>query len=238
MKKILSSLKILSENIFTKDLSEGGSGNISFLLGENKKNRVYGEIKLPEKLQNLEEKSFLITSTGSRFYQIKDEPKKYISLFYVDKKGERVLLLNDKRPSSEILTHLAIYDSLFKVGSDVRCVLHLHSRYSLVLASFLKKKNFNLNLRKTHTEFEIIFKKEIEIVERLKPGSLELAKELGKKSILSDTIILKDHGIFSYGKDLFETYDRVEILESLSKIYLLKSLFYENLLKISSTNLK
>ncbi|HAF08410.1 MAG: Rhamnulose-1-phosphate aldolase [candidate division TA06 bacterium 32_111] len=225
MKKILSSLKILSENIFTKDLSEGGSGNISIILDKNRKNRVYGEVKIPEKLKNLKDKSFLITSTGSRFYKIKDEPKKYISIFSIDKKGEKILLLNENKPSSEIFTHLTIYDFLFKKGYNIKCVIHLHTRYSLVLASYLNKKDFNLNLKKTHTEFELIFKREIEIVERLKPGSLELAKELGKKSIISDTIILKDHGVFSYGKDPFETYDRIEILESISKIYLLKSLF-------------
>ncbi|MEJ5307259.1 MAG: class II aldolase/adducin family protein [candidate division WOR-3 bacterium] len=225
MKEMLSSLKIVSENIFVKDLSEGGSGNISFFLPDKTKKKVLNELELPEKLKNLKDKSFMITSTGSRFYMIKDAPEKYISLFSIDKDGRKILLLNDKNPSSEIFTHLFIYDSLFKNGQNSNCILHVHSKYSLVLVSFLSKNSFNISMEKTHTEFEVIFKRKIEIVKRIKPGSLELAKELAKKSLNSDTIILKDHGIFSYGNNLLETYDRIEVLESISKLYFLKKLF-------------
>lgn len=224
MKKILSCLKTVSGNIFLKDLSEGGSGNISFFLQDIKKKKVINEIELPEKLKYLKGKNFIITSTGSRFYLIKDTPEEFISFFSIDKDGGKILMMNDKKPSSEILTHLFIYDSLFRKGEKINCILHVHSKYALVLSSFLSKKSFNSSMGKTHTEFEIIFKRKVEIVERMKPGSLELAKELAKKSLNSDTIILKDHGIFSYGDNLFETYDRVEILESISKIYILKQL--------------
>ncbi|MEO0289374.1 MAG: class II aldolase/adducin family protein [candidate division WOR-3 bacterium] len=225
MKEILSSLKIVSENIFVKDLSEGGSGNISFFLPDTKKKKIFSELELPEKLNNLKNKSFMITSTGSRFYMIKDAPEKFVSFFSIDKNGKKILLLNDRKPSSEILTHLSIYDSLFENGREINCILHVHSKYTLVLASFLSTNSFNISLERTHTEFDIIFKRRVEIVERIKPGSLQLAKEVAKKSSDSDTIILKDHGIFSYGNNLLETYDRIEVLESISKIYFLKKLF-------------
>ncbi|MEO0281918.1 MAG: class II aldolase/adducin family protein [candidate division WOR-3 bacterium] len=225
MGNILSCLKIVSENIFVRGLSEGGSGNISVFLHGTKKKKILDEFELPEKLNNLKDKSFMITSTGSRFYMIKDDPEQFISFFSIDKNGKKILLLNDKKPSSEILTHLFIYDSLFKNGQKINCILHVHSKYALVLASFFSKNSFNNSMGKTHTEFEIIFKRKVEIVERIKPGSLKLAKELAKKSLDSDTLILKDHGIFSYGNNLFETYDRIEVLESISKIYVLKELF-------------
>lgn len=225
MKRILTSLRTVSENIFLKDLSEGGSGNISVFLSENKKKKVLNEIEIPETLKNLKGKNFLITSTGSRFYMIKDAPEKFISFFSIDKTGKKILLLNDNKPSSEILTHLFIYDSKFKKNEEIKCILHVHSKYSVILSKFLSKESFNLSMKKTHTEFEIIFKRKVEIVERIKPGSLELAKELAKKFLNSDIVILKDHGIFSNGSDLFETYDRIEVLESLSKIYFLKQLF-------------
>jgi len=44
-------------------------------------------------------------------------------------------------------------------------------------------------------------------------GSVQLAELVGKSSADANVLILANHGVIAYGKDLFEAYNRTEIIE-------------------------
>ena len=154
------------------------------------------------------------------------------------------------KPSSEYRFHLAIY----KNRPDINAVIHAHPTYCTVFAvknpppesglptreGSIRQSTFNkggfpstlmgegkgegeLNA-KLLTETEETLGK-IGYVGYFKPGSLELAKAVGKASIKHNAIILAHHGVVVFGKDLTEARYRLERLEFLSKVTLLASLF-------------
>lgn len=223
MNEVFKQIKIVSENIFTKDLSEGASGNISYLIEESIDLKKRGRIDLPERLEFLSLKKFIISATGTRIYMIKNDPEKFFSIFSINEKGDGIDLYNDLKPSSELLSHLYIYNAFLKENILIKSILHVHPKFSLMLP-LDDEKLLNFKLKKTHTEFDLFFKNGVGIVEKFQPGSLELAKNLAKRSLKFPLLILKEHGIFSYGTDLLEIYDRIEILESISKIFIFKNL--------------
>ncbi len=223
MNEVFKQIKIVSENIFLKDLSEGASGNISYLIDEKINLKKRGQMNLQERLEFLSLKKFIISATKTRMYMIKNDPKKFFSIFSINEKADGIILYNDLKPSSELLSHLYIYNAFLKENIQIKSILHVHPKFSLMLP-LDDEKLLNLKLKKTHKEFDIFFENGVGIVEKFQPGSLELAKNLAEKSLKFPILILKEHGIFSYGTDLLEIYDRIEILESISKMFIFKTL--------------
>lgn len=129
------------------------------------------------------------------------------------RRPQRSLRLN--YPSTEYRMHLAIYEN----RPDINAVIHTHPQYSTVFAVSGKKLDVKLL-----TETEKTLGK-IGYVGYFKPGSLELAKEVGKVSVKHNVIIFAHHGVVVIGKDLTEARYRLERLEFLSKVTLLASLF-------------
>lgn len=117
-------------------------------------------------------------------------------------------------PSSEYRMHLAIYEN----RPDVNAVIHAHPQYSTVFAVSCKKLDVKLL---TETE-ETLGK--IGYVGYFKPGSLELAKAVGKASVKHNVMILAHHGVVVIGKNLTEARYRLERLEFLAKVSLFSSL--------------
>lgn len=116
--------------------------------------------------------------------------------------------------SSEYHMHLAIY----KNRPDIKAIIHAHPLYSTVFAVNGKKLDVKLLTETEETLGEIGY------VGYLKPGSLDLANAVGKKSVKSNAIILTHHGVVVLGKDLLEARYRLERLEFLAKVSIIKCL--------------
>jgi L-fuculose-phosphate aldolase len=118
------------------------------------------------------------------------------------------------KPSSEYRMHLAVY----KNRQDVSAIIHAHAPYSTVFAVTGKKLDVKLLTETDQTLGKIGY------VRYFKPGSLELAKAVGKASVKHNVMILAHHGVVVIGKDLIEARYRLERLEFLVKVTLLSSL--------------
>jgi len=141
-----------------------------------------------------------ITTAGSDFGEIS---KKDIAL--VDLNGKQI----KGKPSSETRMHLEIY----KVRDDCNAIIHTHPLF-VILNSF---KKYPLPIL-PEANFEWCY------VKYLKPGSLELAKEVSKKAKRCDAIILERHGLVCLGRNLKEAFYKTEIMEKISKLGFLLSL--------------
>jgi len=216
----ISQLKDVSAFIFNKDLSEGASGNISFLAKTDSKKALV-RVKLPVTLKAAVGKTFAVTSTGSRIYELAENPSYFLSLVRVSKDGDFLEILNEIKPSSEILCHILSYEACFSKNTECRCIIHVHPKYSLALSGSKDKKSLNSVLNKTHTEFRYYFPDGIGFVRRTEPGTLLLAEKNAGEISKHSVVLWKNHGLIARGINLYECYDRLDTIESISKIGLL-----------------
>ena len=170
----------------------------------------------------LNSKEILITRTGVCKGKLKNSDICSVGVYPQQTKLPRINLgatvattINKLLPSTEYRMHLAIYEN----RPDVNAVIHAHPPYSTTFAMLGKKLDVKLL---TETEETL---GTIKQVGYFKPGSLELARAVGKASIKHNVMILAHHGVVVCGKDLLEAKYRLERLEFLSKVTLLASLF-------------
>ncbi len=127
------------------------------------------------------------------------------------------------RPSSEYQLHLAIY----RTRRDVRAVVHAHN--PLVVAYTSKPSVWSSGLEES-VEAKY-YTGPIAVVPVLEPGSAELAREVAERAKEGyNTIVLAGHGVVGLGRGpdpvyaLREAIDRIEALEDLAKIGVIRSL--------------
>jgi L-fuculose-phosphate aldolase len=105
--------------------------------------------------------------------------------------------------SMESQMHIAVY----KARPDVRAIIHSHP----IFASAYSSTQETINTHLTGEIYAVVG--EPFYVEYARMGSSELAELVGQSAIESNVQILANHGVIAYGKDLFEAYNRTEIIE-------------------------
>lgn len=170
------------KHLYAEGLVSGTAGNLSCRLGKDR---------------------FLITATNTCIGRLKPD-----DLIVVDAKGE---IIEDNpsgaQPSSEIGTHLVIYE----VRSDVNSVAHTHSLYASALA-YAK-----IHLKPVNPESFYILG-DIPIVPYYKFGSKELAQAVKERIGNFKALLLQEHGVLAAGKDLWDAVFTAELVEEVAKI--------------------
>ncbi len=154
----------------------------------------------------LDAQRVLITPTG-----ISKGFMKPIDLVIIDMIGN--VVSGKRKPSSEIYTHLQIY----KNRPDVMSICHLHPPYSTAFAITHQK------LDQPVLSEVIISLGNIPIVEYSTPGSVELSHALEPLLSNHNVFLLANHGALTLGKNAFDAYFKMEILEHYAHImYIVK----------------
>lgn len=156
-----------------------------------------------------DKKRFWITCSGVDKYRITVEDLSLIDIG----SGEVVA---GGRPSSEYLTHLAIY----RAREDIESIVHSHNPYTLVLVEALVRHRHLRDLMRQFYEVETMLGG-VEVVERIPPGSRELASAVAR--VFSErrdvgAVVLRDHGVVAVGRSLVEALNRAEVLEDISRV--------------------
>ncbi len=128
-------------------------------------------------------------------------------LVVVDSSGKKISgFLN---PSSELKMHLAVY----KKRPEVKAVVHAHPPYvtALTVAGeslekyFLPEAVFSLD--------------KVPLASYATPTTEEVPQVIENLIARSDTILLKNHGVLTCGKDLRDALFKMEIVEKIAQIY-------------------
>ena len=117
------------------------------------------------------------------------------------------------KPSSESKMHYAIY----KARPDVRAIIHSHPAYCIALAIA------NEPLKHVLPETTIVLGK-IGFTSYVTPGGWDLGNSVAASFKEGDACIMGNHGATTVGKDLFEAFNKLELLESTAKSFLLAKL--------------
>lgn len=120
-------------------------------------------------------------------------------------------------PSSEYKAHISIYN----MNSQAKAVIHAHPPITLAMSRgdvfpFIGPSEAS------HFVEPVVF------VPSFPPGSNDLAQAVGEASLKSTIIILKNHGIITWGQDLEEAMLKIEAVENLLMVNL-----YEGLIKLA-----
>ena len=146
----------------------------------------------------------LITPSGKNKGMLKEK-----DLVVVTLNGKRIS--GSLKPSSELLMHLFVYQK----RKDVNAVVHAHPPYSLAFASA------HLPLAQNLLPEVIMFLGEIPLAAYATPSTEEVPKSLSSFIEKHNAFLLENHGILTLGKDIFEAYSRLEMVEHLAKVNLL-----------------
>jgi L-fuculose-phosphate aldolase len=119
--------------------------------------------------------------------------------------------LNDKRVSSEIAMHLLIY----RMRPDVGAVCHTHSPHGTAFAAA------GLAIEAPILSEVILSLGCVPLTAYGTPSTPELTDALKPYIEHHNALLLQNHGVVAYGKDLWQAFDRNEVLEHTAKIAIL-----------------
>lgn len=119
--------------------------------------------------------------------------------------------LNDKRVSSEIAMHLLIYN----MRPDVNAVCHTHAPHGTAFAAA------SLAIDAPILSEVILSLGCVPLTAYGTPSTPELTDALKPYVEHHNALLLENHGVVAYGKDLWQAFDRTEVLEHTAKIAIL-----------------
>lgn len=212
--------------------NERNGGNISWLIEEEKLER-YSDIKktvrtieLGMDAGDLAGKIFLVTGAGKCFRNIKKAPEKNVGLVRVGSDGRTLELLwgfeDGGGPTSELPTHLRNHMTRLRIDPNHKAVMHCHPVNTIAMTFLheLDDKKFTLALWGTCTECVLIFYDGVGIVPWMPAGTNDIAEATAEKMENCRVVIWGQHGIFSTGRDLQETFGLIETVEKAAEIYM------------------
>jgi ribulose-5-phosphate 4-epimerase/fuculose-1-phosphate aldolase len=150
---------------------------------------------------------FLVSGTNTAFArQVPDD------FAECDDQGR---LLDGPRPSKEAGFHAAIY----RARPEVSAVLHLHATASLTL-SCLAVPTEGGNVLPVHSSYAVTRVGRVPLLPYLPPGGADLARAVERTCAAVSGLLLQNHGVITYGRDLDEARDILEELEQNARVWL------------------
>lgn len=146
---------------------------------------------------------FLITPSGIEYSALR--PK---DLVFVNLKGEKKE--GNRRPSTEILLHAAIY----RARCDVKGIVHTHSPYACVFA--VNRKEIPPLLE----EVAQLIGGNVRVATYALPGTSELADSAVSALGEQNAVLLANHGLVGVGRSLWEAFLICQVIEKVASVYL------------------
>jgi L-fuculose-phosphate aldolase len=120
-------------------------------------------------------------------------------------------LTSHLKPSIETAMHLAIY----RKKSDVLAIVHAHPVFASLFTAIKAKINTCLTAEAKAILGDPVF------VKYAVMGSQALADIAAEHVLLSDILLLENHGILTTGSNLLQAFDKIEVLENAAKMTLM-----------------
>ena len=147
------------------------------------------------------DEGFLTTRTGVNKGMVNAN-----DLVKVDANGKPIT--GDRQPSTELPMHLYIYSQ----RADVHAVVHAHPPYATGFAT----------ARQPLTEClfpeVIVGLGAVPLADYATPSTQEVARSLAPFVKTADAVLLANHGVVAYGKDLWDAYFKMEKVEHAAHI--------------------
>jgi len=120
-------------------------------------------------------------------------------------------LTPELKPSIESEMHLSIY----RTKNEISAIVHAHPLFASAFTAMNSRINTSLT-----AEARAICGEPI-LVPYALMGTAELAKLASDSILVSDILLLENHGILAAGASLLQAFDRLEVLENAAKMTLI-----------------
>jgi rhamnulose-1-phosphate aldolase len=235
---LLHSLSNVAQLIFNRGWAEGTAGNISINVTGLFKDSDFSsldqfsrKIKFNKTYPSLANRYFLITLSGSRVRDIAKNSWPELTLIKILSNGnececyfEETAFYQNKRPSSELPTHLAIHNLPLQGDRTANAIIHAHVTELIALTHIPEFKNadvINKLLWSLHPEVKVFIPKGVGFIPYALPGTETIAEKTIKAFHDHDLVIWEKHGVFALGHSLDQTCDTIEIAAKAAQIYFL-----------------
>jgi L-fuculose-phosphate aldolase len=183
MSHVINDLKLYASKIVQTGLVVGAGGNLSMRDG----NIMY------------------ISPSGFDLQEIEEHQWVPVNI----ETGE---ILDDLKPSSEILMHL----ECFRKRPDITAVLHAHPSYSVGVSSS------GHNIPSLFPDFPAMIKS-VAYLDYMIPTTEVLANAVSGVIEENDVVVMRNHGVLTVGKTMKEAYFFMQIMEESAKVYTIAS---------------
>lgn len=230
----LRDLGEVGDLLWEKGWAERNAGNISVNLGilatarKSVRRTQAGRIDPPcPKLGGM---AFLVTAAGSRMRDLSRHPRGNAGLIRVEEDGGgyRILWGGTRErlftPTSELQTHLALHEFLIEKRRPERAVLHTHPDELIALTHACEiggEEELNRILWGMLPEVKIFVPEGVAFVPYEVTGSPDLARVTTRGLGSHQVVLWEKHGCLSVGKDVFEAFDAIDMLNKAARIFLL-----------------
>ena len=113
------------------------------------------------------------------------------------------VLFGNRKPSSELKMHLALYQAL----PEIRSVVHAHPPISTAFAVA------GLSLDQAYLQEAVVSPGVVPLIPYALPGSLELAEAVGRGCRGYNALLLENHGVVTWGTDAVHAFYSLETIE-------------------------
>ena len=213
------------------EASEGAAGNISVCLRWPVELRtrfpIIDEVKLPVSVPEIAGATFLVSGSGRRLREIKDEPTANIAGLFVNEGGRTARLFTAQncrfeRVTSEFNSHLAVhYDQIRTSNTNFHALIHaqpLHLTYLSHVPRYRDEQYLNLHLLRWQPETIINLPEGIGFIPFCLPGSAELMSSTVAVLREHRIVIWAKHGVMARSDEsLKHAMDLVEYAETAAK---------------------
>jgi len=121
--------------------------------------------------------------------------------------GEILQNKNKRKPSIELMMHIAIYEA----REDVSAVVHTHSHYATAFAV----RGIAISPVVTEAKF---YGEKVELAEYAEAGSLQLTENIKEPIKKADVCLLKNHGVIAVADTIENALLKASYLEDVAKI--------------------
>lgn len=234
LKHVVRDIAEVARFLWERGWAERNAGNLSLditdITPENRGTRerlhkITGRMIPPE----LAGRTFYVTATGSRFRDLARDPEKGLLMIRIREDLQGYLIPGgmeeaEKKPTSEIITHLAIHGFLRDNKLPQKAVVHTHPTELIALTqlrTYRSEKAVNRLLRAMLPEVEIVLPDGVGLAPYQRPGSPALA-EATLKALKGHRVVLwEKHGCTAIGRDVLEAFDLIDTVNKAAEIFFL-----------------
>ena len=228
---LLSMMGDAGRHLADIEASEGAAGNISICLRWPLELRtrfpVADEIKLPQPVPELAGATFIVSGSGRRLREIKDDPPVNLACLVVNPGGHTAKIYTSylrrfARVTSEFNSHLAVhYDQMIATGTNFHAVIHaqpMHLTFLSHIPRYQDAQVLNQHLLRWQPETIVNLPEGIGVIPFRIPGSPELMAANVASLRRHRIVIWAKHGVMARSDvSVKRAADRVEYAETAAK---------------------
>lgn len=208
--------------------SEGAGGNLSVRVEEAASAIASMPGKedhaLPVEAPQLAGTHLLVTGRGTRARDIMEDPAAGVGLYRLSADGESAAWLwGNKRPTSELPSHVAIHAALAEARPTHRAILHTHPTALIALThlpEFQAGNTLSTTLMGMQSEAWLHLPRGIAHLPYYLPGSLDLGLASAEAVRQGHAVVLWHmHGALATGDTLSGALDALQVVEKAAQIY-------------------